>query len=163
MKKIYVVRHAKSSWADMTITDKQRPLNSRGKRDAPMMAEWCKSNNFKPDFIITSTAKRARTTSKIFAKVLGVGEDSYLSDDRLYHAPADQYMQSCYGLEQSEKSVMLFGHNPGITYLANEISSKYIENVATCGILIIESNAPTWQELDMSNCKLLSYKAPKLI
>ena len=163
MKKIYVVRHAKSSWADLTIVDKERPLNSRGKRDAPVMAAWCKQHNYIPDFIITSTAKRAKATSKIFAKVLGVPADSYISDDQLYHAPAEQYMQSCYGLEESENSVMLFGHNPGITYLANEVSQKYTENVATCGILIIESSAPNWQELAMDNCNLISYKAPKLI
>jgi len=90
-------------------------------------------------------------------------EGNYQKTDSLYHAPADTYLENCYGLSEETKSVMLFGHNPGITYLANEVSSEFITNVATSGILIIDSNAESWTDLSFDNCRLIDYKAPKLI
>jgi len=162
-KQIYVVRHAKSSWRDLTVEDKKRKLNSRGKKAAPIMAEWCLNNGIIPQNIISSTAVRAYKTAEHFRKILGVTEDHYKLYENLYHAPAYTYIETCFELPETVETVMLFGHNPGITYLANEVSSEYINNVPTCGILIIKSSASTWQELAFDNCKLINYMFPKML
>ncbi len=160
-KRIYVVRHAKSSWGDLTITDKLRPLNARGERDAPVMADWCLKHGHIPELIISSTATRAANTAKVFADKLKLTNENIRKSDDLYHAPAYTYMESCFSLSEDIKSVMLFGHNPGITHLANEVGEKFISNVPTCGILVIDSKCKTWQDLDFDNCSLLQLITPK--
>ena len=162
MKKIYIVRHAKSSWSDMGLSDFDRPLNKRGKRDAPVMGGKCRELGYKPDIMISSSANRAATTAKIFRKALGVDKERLHFTEALYHAPEDTYIEQCYGLDEDIESVMLFGHNPGITYLANSVTSRYIDNVPTCGVLIIESSTDDWTALDFSNCKLMNYIYPKM-
>jgi len=158
MKRLYVVRHAKSSWADMTMKDIDRPLNERGNRDAPIMASYLKRNGYVPDRMIASEAKRAQETAAYFAEEMNM---KLTVEKTLYHAPEDTYFEVCYGLEESVNSVMLFGHNPGITYLANSISKDYIDNVATTGVLIIDSSADSWAEISMDNCNLKLYTSPK--
>jgi len=160
-KKIFIVRHAKSSWADMSVTDKERKLNARGKKDAPRMAAWCKEHGYIPQLMISSTAVRARKTAAAFHKEMKLDNNQLLLTDTLYHAPAETYLENCYGLPESIESVMLFGHNPGITYLANEVHDEYIDNVPTCGVLVISTSASTWDQVDFSNCTLQLLKVPK--
>ncbi len=163
MKRIYVVRHAKSSWGDLSLADIDRPLNKRGTRDAPFMGGKCKSKGYIPDMLISSNANRAMSTAKIFCTVLGLEADKLSYEKSLYHAPEDTYLNVCFGLEMDIESVMLFGHNPGITYLANSVADKYIDNVPTCGVLVIDASIENWNELDFSNCKLKDFIYPKMI
>ena len=163
MKRIFVVRHAKSSWGDLTLPDHARPLNERGRRDAPIMAALCVERNHVPDMIICSNAKRARETSEYFVKAFGLNPQSFRLESGLYHAPSDKYFEEAILIDDIHSSVMMFGHNPGITYLANEVSSTFVDNVPTCGILIIESSANAWSDVDISNCKLLDFLYPKML
>lgn len=160
MKRIYIVRHAKSSWENAALPDHDRPLNDRGKNDAPFMAQKCFDLGYLPDQIITSTAKRALKTAKKFHTVLGQ-DISFRTESKLYHAPSSTYFEECYGLEESTKSVMLFGHNPGITYLANEIHGDYVDNVPTCGILVIDVHVKFWNEVEPTQCYLEDFLYPK--
>lgn len=162
-KRIYVVRHAKSSWLDMRLSDKERPLNPRGKADAPRMANWCLKQGYVPDQIITSTAVRAQTTAELFRQGLQMEIEQFSTNDSLYHAPEDEYITACYGLGEEVSSVMLFGHNPGITYLANLVAASYVDNVPTCGILVIDSSADSWQEIGFENCRLIQMQSPKTL
>lgn len=162
MKRIYIVRHAKSSWDDMRLADIDRPLNKRGKRDAPFMADKCQSKGYIPKKMISSKAMRASTTAKIFCKAMGFNSKILSYENSLYHAPEDTYLTVCFGLDDDVDSVMLFGHNPGITYLANSVSEEYIENVPTCGVLIIDAKIESWSDLDFSNCKLVDFLYPKM-
>jgi len=162
LKRIYIVRHAKSSWGDISLADIDRPLNKRGKRDAPFMGQVCKSMGYVPDLLISSTANRARTTAKVFCKEFGFDQDKLTLEDSLYHAPEDSYLEVCFGLDEDINSVMLFGHNPGITYLANSVSDEYIDNVPTCGVLVIDASIDTWNKLDFSNCTLEDFLYPKM-
>lgn len=146
----------------MRIPDVDRPLNSRGKKDAPFMADKCKINGYIPDVLISSVAKRASTTAKMFIKEFGIDKSNIRYEKSLYHAPEDEYINVCYGLENSLNSVMMFGHNPGITYLANSVSESYIDNVPTCGVLIIDSTIDKWIDLDFSNSHLVDFIYPKL-
>ena len=162
MKTVYIVRHAKSSWADMTMKDIDRPLNNRGKRDAPVMSSKCVEFQYIPELVITSNAKRAQETCKYFIERFGLSDVQIQVNPKLYHAPEDTYFEEGQLIDDSISSIMMFGHNPGITYLANSISEKYIDNVPTCGVLAIQSTAKTWSELDPMNSKLINFIYPKM-
>ena len=162
MKRLYIVRHAKSSWGDLSLADIDRPLNKRGKNDAPNMGAKCKSLGYIPDLLISSNANRAKSTAKIFCEALGFEKDKLSIEKSLYHAPEDTYLNVCFGLDDEVGSVMLFGHNPGITYLANSVSENYIDNVPTCGVLVIDSKINKWSDLDFSNSKLKDFIYPKM-
>lgn len=146
----------------MRLADIDRPLNKRGKRDAPSMASHCKEKNYIPELLISSTAKRASQTALLFVKGLGVSIDSLSFESTLYHAPEDTYVDVCFGIEDSIDSVMMFGHNPGITYLANSVSDEYIDNVPTCGVLVIDTPVASWNDLSLNNCKLVDFLYPKM-
>ena len=161
MLDIYIVRHAKSSWADLTMKDVDRPLNTRGIRDAPIMAEFLKSNNINVDTMLVSVAQRTQETSQYFKQSLL--PKNYTIIQELYHAPASTYFEQMYGLDDDVTSVMMFGHNPGITYLANEVSDTFIDNVPTCGVLVLRSSAKSWQDVDIMNTKMINFYYPKNI
>ncbi len=135
MKRLYLVRHAKSSWKDFTLDDFDRPLNKRGKRDAPFMAQKLKEMGEKPDIIISSPAKRAKKTAQHFARTLDV---PLILDDRLYEAHTSDFKAVLKEAFDRYDSVMLVSHNPGLTMFNDEISDKPIFNIHTTGIVAIE-------------------------
>ena len=135
MKKLYLVRHAKSSWKDFPLDDFDRPLNKRGKRDAPFMAQKLKEMGEKPDIIISSPAKRARKTAKHFAQTLDV---PLVLDERLYEAHTSEFETVLKESFQTHENVMIVSHNPGLTMFNDEISNKPIFNIPTTGIVAIE-------------------------
>lgn len=160
MKTLFLIRHAKSSWSDMSLDDFDRPLNKRGKRDAPIMAQWLKDTIGDLDAIISSPAKRAKTTAKHFAAMFDVKVDYQKS---LYHAGQEEILSSVYGANDGDGRVAIFGHNPGFTYFANSFTSDemYIDNVPTCGIVAIESSVSKWSDFDEQNSKLKFFMYPK--
>lgn len=162
MKRVYIVRHAKSSWGDLSLADIDRPLNKRGKTDSPRMGEICKSKGYIPDLLISSNANRAQSTAKIFCSVFEFDAQKLTLENELYHAPEDKYLDACYGLDDNLESVMLFGHNPGITYLANSVSEEYIDNVPTCGVLVIDAKIDHWTDIEFSKCTLIDFIYPKM-
>jgi len=161
MKRVYVIRHAKSSWADLTQKDIDRPLNKRGMRDLPIMAEHCLDKGYTPEMIITSDAKRAHTTALGFKNKMGVEDSRFIVDPNLYLAPESTYIQVCRSLHDDVDSVMLFGHNPGITYLANTIPNTMIDNVPTCGVLVVDVEIDSWKDLSLEKGKLIEFLYPK--
>jgi len=160
MKTLYLIRHAKSSWNDMTLDDFDRPLNKRGKRDAPVMAEWLKSTVGSLDAIISSSAKRAMATAKQFADKFDLEVTYHRS---LYHAGEGEILSSIYSLDDKHTSAALFGHNPGFTYFANNFvdDSGHIDNVPTCGIVGIRSSAESWADFDERNANVDFFMYPK--
>jgi len=160
MRTLYLIRHAKSSWSDMSLDDFDRPLNKRGKRDAPIMAQWLKDTIVNLDAIISSPAKRAKATAKHFASKFDSEVDYHKS---LYHAGQEEILSSVYGVDNGHAHVAIFGHNPGFTYIANNFISddEYIDNVPTCGIVAIESSAVEWSSFDEQNSKLKFFMYPK--
>lgn len=160
MKKVIIVRHAKSSWKDTTLSDMERPLNKRGKRDAPMMAERLAKNVGVVDAIVSSPAVRARRTATTFAKKLGYAKKNFL-DEKLYDASEWQILQVIQSLDNAFKSAIVIGHNPGITDLVNQISGKRIENVPTCGVVVLEFNAETWENIGLTKPVRFDFDYPK--
>ncbi len=135
MKTLYLLRHAKSSWKDASLNDFDRPLNKRGKRDAPFMAQKLVQMGIKPDIILSSPAKRARKTAKFFSKILGV---PLVLDEKLYDAGLDAFEAIVRNAFQTYDSVMLVSHNPGLTFFNDDISDRPIFNIPTTGIVAID-------------------------
>ena len=143
MKTLFLVRHAKSSWDDTALPDKDRPLNDRGKRDAAKMGERLAKIDVKPDLILSSPARRALTTAEIVAKKLDYKLKNILVDDRLYAVDADDLLDVIRKLGDKSKRVMLFGHNPELTELAHRLSSK-ITRMPTCAVAEFTFDAKSW-------------------
>jgi phosphohistidine phosphatase len=146
MKTLFLVRHAKSSWDDAALPDKDRPLNDRGKRDAAKMGERLAKHDVKPDLILSSPARRALTTAEIIAKKLDYKRKSIVVDGRLYATEADDLLSAIRKLGNKPKRVMIFGHNPELTELANRLSSK-ITRMPTCAVAEFTFEAKSWSSI----------------
>ena len=146
MKTLFLVRHAKSSWGDTALPDKDRPLNDRGRRDAPKMGERLGNRDVKPDLILSSPAMRALTTAEIIAKKLDYRRKDIVVDDRLYAVGADELLDVIHKLGDKLECVMLFGHNPELTELAHRLSSK-ITHMPTCAVAEFTFDAKWWSRI----------------
>ncbi len=165
MKTLYLIRHAKSSWDDPELGDFERPLNKRGKRDAPSMAKRLKEKRVTPDIMISSPATRAHATCIEFAKILGFNMEKIKTDRRLYHANEDQILAVVRELKDrardEEEIVLLFGHNPGLTGFANDLVNEYIDNIPTCGIVKAKLKIELWKDADYGCGELDFFDFPK--
>ena len=166
MKKLYLIRHAKSSWADLDMDDFDRPLNDRGEKDAPHMAKLMKHHDVVPARMISSPAKRALSTCLVFAKVLKFDPAKIIADKSLYHAGADQLLNVVRSLAahpgDQDDVVLLFGHNPGLTEFANALLNVSIDNVPTCGIVGATLDVGKWRDINFGCGKLNSFEYPKM-
>lgn len=161
MKTLYIVRHAKSSWDDPDQDDIDRPLNDRGKKDAPRMAKRLKERGIAPDLIMSSTAARALETAQLMAKVLDYSEKQIQKDRSLYHAGSESLLKAIQKVDDKNEMVMLFGHNPGLTEFANDFLGEDISNIPTAGVLACQLKAGSWKEASMGGAKLLFFDYPK--
>ncbi len=161
MKTVYFIRHAKSSWEDMSLRDKDRPLNKRGKRDAPFMAQLLKGKGVQVDKIISSPANRAYTTATYFAKELNIPENDILVKEQIYEAYTEDVLNIINKLDAKLDTVLIFGHNPTFTSLANLYSKKYIANVPTCGIVEVSSTTEDWNAFNNENSVVKNIYFPK--
>ena len=143
MKTLFLVRHAKSSWNDPALADKDRPLTDRGRQDARRMGKRLAKRDVKPDAIFSSPARRALTTARIVAKKLDCKVKDIRVDDRLYAVEADDLLHFIRGLGDKPKSVMLIGHNPELTELAHRLSNE-IAYMPTCAIAVFRIDAKSW-------------------
>jgi phosphohistidine phosphatase len=149
-KELFLVRHAKSSWDDSTISDHDRPLNERGYRNAPEMGRKLSDRRVSPDALISSTALRARTTAEIMAGSINYPKDRIVLDRALYHASATELQEYIGGFDDAHFSVMLFGHNPGMTSLVSHLFGLPIDNLPTCGVVHLQFSAESWAEASRS-------------
>jgi phosphohistidine phosphatase len=149
VRRLTLVRHAKSDWSLPGQPDWDRPLNRRGQRDAPEMARRLRSRRLKPDLVLTSPAVRAVTTATIIARELKVDAGRIAPDERLYLASPAQMLAVVRELGGSALHVMLYGHNPGITEFANRLSAgEQIDNLPTCGVFTATFDIANWDALD---------------
>jgi phosphohistidine phosphatase len=161
VKRLYIIRHAKSSWEDPLLDDFSRPLNDRGKRDAPRMAKRLKEKKIFPDLMLTSPARRALGTCKRMAEVLNFSEDKIKTERGLYHAEEHQILEVVKAIKDKHDVAMIFGHNPGLTSFVNKIGNQHFDNVPTCGIAAYEFEVEAWKEVDFGKGRLLFYDYPK--
>ena len=161
MKTLYIVRHAKSSWEDPLLDDFARPLNDRGKRDAPKMAKRMKEKSIAPDLMMTSPARRAKGTCKRMAEVFKYDEEKIRTDRDLYLASADQILNTIRSVKDKHESLLVVGHNPGLTDFVNAFGNQHFDNIPTCGVAAFEIPVNSWQELKQGIGKLVFYDFPR--
>lgn len=147
MKTLTLVRHAKSSWKDRGLPDRARPLNKRGRCDAPMMGRRLAPPGADVDRIISSPAARATATAEALAEELDYPWDEIVIEERLYEADAEEILTVVEEQDDWIDHVMLVGHNPGLTRAANLLSRSMIENVPTCGVVELRYDVDGWAEI----------------
>ena len=146
MKNLILIRHAKSSWDDASLTDRERTLNKRGKRDVPIMGRLLKEKGLCPDRILSSPAKRALKTAKLIAEEVGYPKKKIDIQEEIYEQGLDSLVELVAGLDDDWDRVFLTGHNPELTELANRLAGAGIENVPTCGVVSIEFSGQRWRD-----------------
>ncbi len=163
VKTLLVVRHAKSSWDIGTLNDFERPLNDRGKKDAPMMAKRLIDRKVAIDQFVSSPAKRAKKTAEIFCEAYGKKEDDIQFITMLYHAGAAVFYEVVENLDDSFNTVAVISHNPGITEFVNNLTDAVnISNIPTCGVFAISVHAKKWSGFSKAKKGFLFFDYPKL-
>ena len=161
MKNLLLIRHAKSSWDDPSLDDRDRPLNGRGKRDAPLMGALLKERGLSPDRIVSSPARRAFKTAKLIAAEIGFPVGEIGVDERIYLAEAKRLLDLIQGFHDDAAQIMLFGHNPGFTDLVNLLTDAGIGNVPTCGVASIDFAVDSWAAVSAGAGRLGFFDYPK--
>ena len=162
MKTLLILRHAKSSWKDTSLADHDRPLNKRGKQDAPRMGKFLREQGLVPDRIISSTAKRARNTAKAVAKVCHC-EDKVELTQEFYHAGPGAYLAVLQNVPDDNQRVMVVGHNPGMEALVTHLTGR-METMPTAALAHVALPIEKWDELDYEvQGELLDLWRPKTL
>ena len=159
MRTLYIVRHAKSSWAEVGMDDENRPLNQRGLKDAPMMAARFAGRNEPVDTLLSSPALRAITTANAFAEALSM--DAPQQIEKLYLASSNTLLSSLNELPRKVKSAMIFGHNPGLSVLVDDLTGNGIGDMPTCAMARIDLDVDNWEEVSKDSGLLIWSDTPK--
>ena len=161
MKYLYLIRHAKSSWSDPSLSDFDRPLNKRGKRDLPVMGQRMAACEPKPELIISSPAKRARRTARTIGGALGFAKREIALDEELYTFSPEGFLEVIKRAPEEIQVLALVGHNHGLTECAEMLSGESLVNVPTCGIVLISFDQPSWQMVAKGGGSLVLFDYPK--
>lgn len=163
MRLLTVVRHAKSSWDHPELSDFERPLNERGRRDAPRMATWTREAIGAPDCIVSSPALRAISTARIFAAALGLDPDRMQVQTRIYEATLSTLLRLLRGFDDAHRHVMLFGHNPGLSELVRALADCPFDALPTCAVVQLELPARHWSAVAEDSGALRRHMFPKAL
>lgn len=146
MKTLILVRHAKSSWGDPALADRDRPLNERGLRDVATMGQRLAQRGARPDVLLASPATRALTTAEHLAQALGIKRRDIVLDERLYAAAANELLAVIRALGTAHERVMLVAHNPGLSDLAHRFASE-ITHMPTCAVVELTFAVAAWGDI----------------
>ena len=164
MKTLYLLRHAKSSWDDPDLKDFERPLNARGLRDIPVMADRFNSRKGSIDCIVCSPAMRTKTTARLFSEAVAFKGETIVSNPQLYFAGVGMFLKATKLMDGSCSSAMLVGHNPAITEFVNAMTGERgeaIENIPTCGLVQMVLEIDDWAEASLGTARLIEFDFPK--
>lgn len=159
MKELLVIRHAKSSWQNAGEDDFDRPLNDRGKKDAPFMADEILKREVPIDLLVTSDANRAATTCGYFAKVYPGAQ--VIREPILYQASAKLFYEVVQALDDQFQCAALFSHNTGLTDFVNKLTKIRVDIVPTCGIFAIKADIEHWADFKGSKKAFWFFDYPK--
>lgn len=146
MKTLILVRHAKSSWK-FDVKDHDRPLKKRGFKDADLISKTLKNLNFHADLFLASTATRTQTTAHIFIKNLRANVNTLRLSSKLYDFDGEGLTSVVKSCDNKIDTLMLFGHNHAITDATNKYGNQFIENVPTCGVVVLTFDIEKWEDL----------------
>lgn len=162
MKELIFVRHAKSDWGNESLKDVDRHLNERGYESAYLLSQWFAEKQTKPDLILCSTATRALSTALIFARAMNYPMSQFKLEERIYETSADYLLKFLQRSNDNHASIMVFGHNPTITNICNDLSDElFFDNVPTCGMIALRFPITSWTQLAAKTGKLNFYEYPK--
>lgn len=159
MKKLVIIRHAKSDWQDTSLDDYDRPLNERGLNDAPFMGKFLNEKGLQPDLIMSSPATRAITTAELISKEVGYSK-AITPNQYIYEAYVNTLQEVVSFIHDDNDTVYLVGHNPGVSALAYMLCDLK-ESVPTCATVEIDFDTNSWMEVSKENSTLISYDYPK--
>ena len=160
MKTLFLVRHAKSSRDDPSLPDRDRPLDDRGRQDAPKMGKRLAKRDVKTDLLLSSPALRALTTAQLIAEEIGYKRKDIVVDDRLYASSADDLLAVIRALDNKLNRVMLFGHNPEFTDLAHWLSSEIID-MPTSAVVEFDFDTKAWSDVGEVKPAKVVFDCPK--
>jgi phosphohistidine phosphatase len=162
MKLLTIVRHAKSDWKDASLTDRQRPLNARGERDAPEMGRRIANHGIRPSLIVASPATRAWKTAKIIAREIDYPNEFLQREDKLYMASLEDLLDVVVAQDDGFNSLMVVCHNPGLTDFANFLVPGLTNNLPTAGVVSVQIDQEDWSLHKRPKTTLLAFDYPKL-
>lgn len=161
MKKLFIIRHAKSDQSFFG-NDFERPLNDRGKTDAPEMAKRLLDKKLKPDALVASPAVRAITTAGFFAETLQIPHEEIVLISALYHPRSEVFYEVISNLSDELNTVAIFSHNPGITNFVNSLdTSVQTDNMPTCAIFAVSADITAWSGFRKAKKEILFFDYPK--
>jgi len=158
MKKLFLIRHAKSDWSNEQLRDFNRPLNHRGKKNVSLIAKILKNKSVHPNLIISSPACRAKETTRQIMKKIAFDEVVY--EKCLYEASLANTLEIIKLIPDEHNEVFIIGHNPSLNMLAFYLL-EFNRNFPTCGVLEMTFETNTWKGIDKTNGKLISFEYPK--
>lgn len=161
MKRLYLVRHAKSDKSNPILKDIDRPLNERGYKDAYFMSTLMQKEKHIPDILLASPAVRAYSTALIFLKKFGFERGQLILNDKLYEEEKETYIDEIKSMPDNYNSLMLFAHNPTLTEVAAMLSDKPVSDFPTCGIICIDFEVTAWKEISDKRGRQLFFEFPK--
>ena len=161
MKKLYILRHAKSDWSDSSLDDFDRGLKKRGKKDIKLTSFWLKKHNVKPDLVLSSPAKRAKKTLEILKDVLKIKDENIKFDPNIYESNVKYLIDMLSKLDNRKKEVFLIGHNPLLNDLAEFLSDAIITNIPTSGVIAIKFDVKSWNEIKRKKGNIIFFEYPK--
>ena len=161
MKTLTIVRHAKSSWKDHTLRDRDRPLNKRGERDAPVMGQRIAAASIRPSLILSSPAVRAWTTAKVIAAKISYPIEFLQREPDLYMASVNDMLDIIVAQDTGFNSLMLVAHNPGLTDFANFLVPGLTSNLPTAGVVSVNIDQEDWSLYERPKTKLVFHDWPK--
>jgi phosphohistidine phosphatase len=161
LKSLLLVRHAKSDWADASLKDFDRPLNDRGKRDAPVMAHRMLDKKIKIDAFIASPAKRAKKTAELFASEYRKDKKEVIFFEELYLADPESFFKVIEQTDDDFSSIAVFSHNEGITQFANQLSDVRVDDMPTCSIFAVKMKLKKWKDFREAEKEFWFFDYPK--
>jgi phosphohistidine phosphatase len=161
MKKLLLIRHAKSSWNDIAQKDFERPLNDRGHRDAPKMAKRLLKEEISIDAFVSSPALRALTTAEYFAEAYNVKKKKVIVEPSLYLAEPGVFFNIISNLNDDLKTVAIFSHNPGVTEFVNQLGVARIDDMPTCAIFGVKTDIKSWKDFKDAEKEFWFFDFPK--
>jgi len=163
MKKLYLMRHAKSSWK-LPLKDFERPLNKRGKKASKTIGKYFRENSIEFNLIIASSAKRAKDTAKRVAKAMGLSKDKILLEPKLYEVDTKEVIELIKNLDSNLNSVLIIAHNPQISDTVVTLSKDdSFSWLPTAGVVGLKFDTDRWDKIEAKEAKVFLYIAPKLI
>ena len=162
MRRLTLVRHAKSDWKNADLKDFDRPLNRRGLKEAPQMAERLAAQKIRPDLMLTSPAVRALETARVLAKALDYPLRRLKTEDRLYLGPAADILAVVRGVGSRVRHLMIFGHNPGLSAFAQSLTNdRELGELPTCAVYTMELDIRSWADARLGEGLNPSLQHPK--